>query len=255
MRMSLRSRFLNMLRDRVAGDDLPLSIVLWDGAVFDFVPAPSVVIRLRSRRLLRHFLTGNIARLGQAYVAGELEVEGRLQDVLLVGVTIADRLGKSAPVRLLARLPHRGRHSIAHDAAAVRYHYDVSNDFYRLWLDRNMIYSCAYFETGEEDLDTAQEHKLDHICRKLRLQPGERLLDIGCGWGGLLCWAAVHYGVDGMYMPAMALAFDRNWLSVCQVIAQKRVESGTSRRALTRGCQYLPETRIRLSKGLDWGDL
>jgi len=98
MRMSLRSRFLNMLRDRVAGDDLPLSIVLWDGAVFDFVPAPSVVIRLRSRRLLRHFLTGNIARLGQAYVAGELEVEGRLQDVLLVGVTIADRLGKTAPV-------------------------------------------------------------------------------------------------------------------------------------------------------------
>jgi cyclopropane-fatty-acyl-phospholipid synthase len=80
----------------------------------------------------------------------------------------------------------------------VRYHYDVSNDFYRLWLDRNMVYSCAYFETGEEDLDTAQEQKLEHICRKLRLRAGERLLDIGCGWGGLLCWAAQRYGIEGV---------------------------------------------------------
>jgi cyclopropane-fatty-acyl-phospholipid synthase len=92
----------------------------------------------------------------------------------------------------------RLRHSKARDAAAIRYHYDVSNAFYRLWLDRNMVYSCAYFETGDEDLDTAQEQKLDHLCRKLRLQPGDRLLDIGCGWGGLLCWAATRYGIVGV---------------------------------------------------------
>jgi cyclopropane-fatty-acyl-phospholipid synthase len=70
--------------------------------------------------------------------------------------------------------------------------------FLSLWLDRNMVYSCAYFETGEEDLDTAQEQKLDYICRKLRLRRGERLLDIGCGWGGLLCRAASRYGIEGV---------------------------------------------------------
>ena len=101
--------------------------------------------------------------------------------MLQIGIAIAERLGKSPRLRLLSQLAVRHRHTAAADAAAVRYHYDVSNDFYRLWLDRNMVYSCAYFETGEEDLYTAQEQKLDHLCRKLRLQPGEKLLDIGCG--------------------------------------------------------------------------
>jgi cyclopropane-fatty-acyl-phospholipid synthase len=87
---------------------------------------------------------------------------------------------------------------IAKREMAIRYHYDVSNAFYALWLDRHMVYSCAYFETGDEDLDTAQEQKFDHLCRKLRLRPGDRLLDIGCGWGGLLCWAAAHYGIEGV---------------------------------------------------------
>jgi cyclopropane-fatty-acyl-phospholipid synthase len=86
----------------------------------------------------------------------------------------------------------------AYDRAAIQYHYDVSNDFYRLWLDGRMVYSCAYFPTGAEDLDTAQERKLEHICRKLRLKPGETLLDIGCGWGGLVIYAAQHYGVKAL---------------------------------------------------------
>ncbi|HEX2924324.1 MAG TPA: cyclopropane-fatty-acyl-phospholipid synthase family protein, partial [Chloroflexota bacterium] len=81
---------------------------------------------------------------------------------------------------------------------AISYHYDVGNEFYSSWLDRRMIYSCAYFETGKEDLDAAQEAKLDLICRKLRLQPGERLLDIGCGWGGLIQFAAERYGVKAV---------------------------------------------------------
>jgi cyclopropane-fatty-acyl-phospholipid synthase len=196
--MTIRSRILAKLRDRVADDALALRIVFWDGEVFDFAAEPRVTITLRSRRLMRFLLTGDIARLGQAYVEGEIEVEGRLQDVLPIGIALADRLGKSSPLRLAARLVSRFRHSVGYDAAAVRYHYDVSNDFYRLWLDRNMVYSCAYFETGEEDLDTAQEQKLDYICRKLRLRPGERLLDIGCGWGGLLCRAASRYGIEGV---------------------------------------------------------
>jgi cyclopropane-fatty-acyl-phospholipid synthase len=196
--MSLRNRFLTRLRDRLTDHRLPLRICFWDGEIFDFSSAPSVTIILRSRRLLRWFLTGNIARLGSAYVKGEIGVEGRLQDVLEIGITIAERLGRSSPLHLFSRLVGRHRHTAAADAAAIRYHYDVSNDFYRLWLDRNMVYSCAYFETGEEDLDAAQEQKLDHICRKLRLRPGEKLLDIGCGWGGLLCWAGARYGIAGV---------------------------------------------------------
>src|SRR6185437_8805274 len=87
------------------------------------------------------------------------------------------------------------RHSSQRDRQAVRFHYNVGNPFYSLFLDSRMVYSCAYFETGHEDLDHAQESKLDHICRKLRLKPGERLLDIGCGWGGLIMHAARRYGV------------------------------------------------------------
>lgn len=79
---------------------------------------------------------------------------------------------------------------------AISFHYDVSNDFYALWLDEQMAYSCAYYEDAAQSLEQAQRNKLDHICRKLRLKPGERLLDIGCGWGALICWAAEHYGVN-----------------------------------------------------------
>jgi cyclopropane-fatty-acyl-phospholipid synthase len=82
-----------------------------------------------------------------------------------------------------------------HDAEAIAFHYDVSNDFYALFLDRRMVYTCAYYRRPDGDLDQAQEDKLDLVCRKLRLKAGERLLDIGCGWGSLVMWAAKHYGV------------------------------------------------------------
>jgi cyclopropane-fatty-acyl-phospholipid synthase len=160
-----------------------------------------VTLTLNSPRLVRHFMTGNIGRLAQAYVEGELAVEGRLQDILRVGIALAEAVGRVPLVRrtaALARHLPRRRHSRTRDARDVRYHYDVPSDFYRLWLDRHMVYSCAYFARGGEDLDTAQEQKLDHICRKLRLAPGERLLDIGCGWGGLVCWAAEHYGIEAV---------------------------------------------------------
>jgi cyclopropane-fatty-acyl-phospholipid synthase len=78
----------------------------------------------------------------------------------------------------------------------VSFHYDVSNDFYRLWLDSRMVYSCAYFTDPENDLETAQSAKLEHLCRKLRLRPGQQLLDIGCGWGALAIHAAQQHGVQ-----------------------------------------------------------
>ena len=207
----LRRRVLQHLRDRVAGAPLPLRIAFWDGETFDFAPLPTVTIALRSRRVMRAFLTGDMGRLGQAYVEGDLAVDGRLGDILNVGVTIAERIGRSPLVQRAAKLGpllrpiarpltrlRANAHSRASDATAIGYHYDVSNAFYALWLDPHMIYSCAYFRTGGEDIATAQEQKLDHICRKLRLSPGDKLLDIGCGWGGLLRWAARRYGVTGV---------------------------------------------------------
>ena len=198
--LAARRRVLAFMRRRLGAPAPALRLVFWDGVVFDFAPAPSVTITIHSPRILRSLLVGNIGKLGDAYVAGGLTVDGRLQDVLRVGISLAERIGQAPLARRIAPLlaRRRSRHSRSSDAADVSHHYDVSNAFYELWLGRHMIYSCAYYRTGSEDLDTAQEQKLDHICRKLRLRPGQHLLDIGCGWGGLLRWAACHHGVSGV---------------------------------------------------------
>jgi len=104
------------------------------------------------------------------------------------------------------------KHSKALHRKAIAFHYDVSNEFYRLWLDEQMVYSCAYFNDPGESLDQAQRNKLDLICRKLRLKAGERLLDIGCGWGALICRAARHYGVraHGITLSREQYEYTRN---------------------------------------------
>ncbi len=203
--MALQHRVFRFLARRLAGRDLPLRLVLPDGATCDFGAAPKVVLRFKSRRALARLCRGDVDRLAECYVEGDLAVEGAVHEVIAIGAALAEALAAAAPrlaalARFLAtwRGLLAGKHSRRRDAAAIRYHYDVSNEFYALWLDRNLVYSCAYFHDGTESIDTAQEQKLDHICRKLRLSQGERLLDIGCGWGGLLLWAAQHYGVTGV---------------------------------------------------------
>jgi cyclopropane-fatty-acyl-phospholipid synthase len=198
--MSIRDRLLDYLRKRLEGDPLPLRVVFPDGHHFDFAAAPAVTLVLHTTAPVHALLRGNFQRLGDAYVDGAISVDGKIEDILAVGISLAERFGRLGVVQRLAQLASHipRRRSPASDAANVRYHYDVGNDFYRLWLDQRMIYSCAYFKTGSEDIHTAQEQKLDHICRKLLLSPGEHLLDVGCGWGGLLLWAATHYGVSGV---------------------------------------------------------
>jgi len=172
---------------------LPLRIELWNGRSFDFSnEAPRVTIRLPSPSAARYLLQPSLANLGMAYVEGLIDVKGRADDM----IKVVNALARSTLTRSghLARIARHFRHNRTVDAEAIRYHYDVSNEFYQQFLDPDMVYSCAYFENGDEDLATAQLKKIDHILAKIQLQPGQSLLDIGCGWGALVIRAARQYG-------------------------------------------------------------
>src|SRR6267154_853493 len=142
------------------------------------------------RRSAAILLPLDLMKLGQAYVEGYLRVEGPILEVFRV----AEGLTRGAASSGRKGLRRFWRHNRKRDRDAIAYHYDVSNEFYSLWLDRNMVYSCAYFRSENDSLELAQEQKLDHILDKLLLQPGERFLDIGCGWGALVLRAAKKYG-------------------------------------------------------------
>lgn len=143
---------------------------------------------------------GQIGKLGEDIVEGRVQFQGRVRDLMAAGA----RLLPGSPVasdtnwwnEMLRRARSLALHSPQKDAEQIQFHYDVSDDFYALWLDPRRVYSCAYYRETGMSLAQAQEAKLDHICRKLMLRPGERFLDIGAGWGALLLWAAEHYGVD-----------------------------------------------------------
>lgn len=174
---------------------LPLRVVLPDGASVDFGDAPELTLTVRDASVLSQLSQPTLGGLAEAYVEGRIDLDGDVATAIQVASRLAESAGASVSQRpeLVA-----AEHQPQTDRADIRHHYDVGNGFYRLWLDERMVYSCAYFETGDEDIDTAQRAKLDHICRKLRLAPGERFLDIGCGWGGLVLHAAKHYGVSAV---------------------------------------------------------
>ena len=194
------------------------AIRYWDGIEESGPQNGSFTLILRHGGALRTMLLPpSEVALGKAFLWGDVDLEGNLEAAVAAGHAVADRLTSprrlARVVRLALRLPVAGRRSRTHecpastrgrrhsrerDAAAIRYHYDAGNEFYRLWLDREMVYSCGYFPQGIRDLDAAQAAKLDYICRKLRLREGERLLDVGCGWGALIRHAARCYGVEAV---------------------------------------------------------
>lgn len=174
---------------------LPLRLQLWNGQQFDLgSQAPEVTIRVPAPSALTYLLNPSLDNLGRAYVEGKLEVEGHLRAILEVAEQLAAR-GFVQGGRLGQLFTPRA-HTRRQDQKAIAYHYDVSNDFYRAFLDPAMVYSCAYFETGAEDLATAQQQKIDHILTKLDVRPGHTLLDIGCGWGALVLRAAQAFGAN-----------------------------------------------------------
>ncbi|PAA13124.1 C17 cyclopropane fatty acid synthase CfaB [Pseudomonas fragi] len=170
---------------------LPLRLRLWDGHEFNFGPTPSVTIVVKDPTLVSQFTHPSLDLLGSAFVEGRLELEGSISEA----IRVCDELSQALVDDDENTPPPRVYHDKATDAESISYHYDLSNDFYQLWLDHDMAYSCGYFETGEESLDEAQQAKFRLLCRKLRLKPGEYLLDVGCGWGGLARFAAREYGV------------------------------------------------------------
>jgi cyclopropane-fatty-acyl-phospholipid synthase len=172
---------------------LPLRLELWNGQQLDFgQQAPQVTVKVPHASALGYLLTPSLINLGKAYVEGKIEVEGRVNEIISVASALAKQTLK--PEGKFARVVRSFQHTRKKDEEAIRYHYDVSNDFYSTWLDDNMVYSCAYFENGDEDLATAQLKKIDHILTKIQVRPGHTLLDIGCGWGALVIRAAQKYG-------------------------------------------------------------
>ena len=181
---------------------LPGALALeWPGGKAGPVAA-AVKLKLRNRQMLARLARGQIGSVASAYVRGELEIEGSLADVMAVAAELAGdpvrRGQREARPRWMNAWRSRWLHRPGRDAQQVRFHYDVCDAFYALWLDARRVYSCAYYAQPQMTLEQAQEAKLDLICRKLQLQRGQRFLDIGAGWGGLLMWAAKHYGVNGV---------------------------------------------------------
>jgi len=186
---------------------LPLRLKLWNGHELDLGPAPSVTIVVKDPQLVSEFTRPSLDLLGSAFVEGRLDLEGSISEV----VRVCDELSQALVDEDDGNFPTRSLHDKATDAESISYHYDLSNEFYQLWLDKEMVYSCAYFKTGNETLEQAQLDKFHHLCRKLRLQPGEYLLDVGCGWSGLSRFAAREYGVKvfGITLSREQLALGR----------------------------------------------
>jgi cyclopropane-fatty-acyl-phospholipid synthase len=194
------------IANRYDGRNVPVTLVLPDGARVPLSKTPIVDIIARSWTGLRTLARPALGPLARAYVHGDLDFTGSARRILdvaesMVGTVSHRRERARARFKIWAHRHRSNRQNVAH-------HYDVSNAFYRMWLDERMVYSCAYFRDDGDTLDAAQLQKLDHICRKLRLTPGERFLDVGCGWGALLFHAAKEYGVEATGITLSQNQFD-----------------------------------------------
>lgn len=175
----------------------------WDGdrvCYGDLSRSAAVTLRFKSAETAKDVLTDGFPGFGEAYMAGDLEVAGDLQELLRLGLSIGfDQLPPSPWKRFLFWLHRTARRNTRHHACQnAAHHYDRGADFYSLYLDPTLTYSCAYFRNSDDSLEQAQHQKYEHIARKLLLKPGERLLDIGCGWGGMLIHAVRNYGVTAV---------------------------------------------------------
>ncbi len=188
--MFIEHRLEKLIKRITADFTIPLRVVLWNGHEFNLSSEPTVTVYVPTLSALRYFMPPDLNKLGVAFVEGRIRVEGSIHEIFRIAESLVSSVAANKP----ARFHLFGRHSHRRARKDIEYHYDVSNDFYSMFLDRNMVYSCAYYRHEDDPLETAQEQKLDHILNKLMLKPGERFLDIGCGWGALILRAAKKYG-------------------------------------------------------------
>ncbi|MCD0501811.1 class I SAM-dependent methyltransferase [Bordetella petrii] len=225
------SPLLSVVERKLQSLPVAVQLELPDGTVVG--PAdPQVRFVARDKAALAHLAEGAVGVLGQDYVEGRIDIQGNMRDVMRAAAALlpgspVDAARGGWLTDLVRKVISVWRHSVERDAKQIEFHYDLSDDFYALWLDPRRVYSCAYYRTPDMTLAQAQEAKLDHICRKLRLQPGERFLDVGAGWGGLLLWAAENYGVD-----ATGITLSRNQHAYVNKLIQEKGLSGRVRMEL-----------------------
>lgn len=244
---SLPSSIRNWLQETFSAIPLPLQVDFWGQDKLNTQMAsdrPPLTLQIHHPGVVRAmFLRQDPLVLADAYMNGFFDFAGGTEELILLvkrlsslGVKRSQAIAAWASALMLPRLPLALRsgvnrqgwftHTEQRDRQVIQYHYDVGNSFYRLWLDPEMVYSCAHFDHPDLSLEAAQTAKLDLICRKLRLAPGETLLDIGCGWGALLRWAATHYGVKGhgITLSQEQLDFNRQRLEAEGLNDQIQVE-------------------------------
>ncbi|MDH5620800.1 MAG: class I SAM-dependent methyltransferase, partial [Gammaproteobacteria bacterium] len=183
---------------RVAGNPC-ISVRLWNGDEFQVSDDdPVACMEIRDQGVVFELILSPSVAFGECYSQGRIEIEGDLRAFLVeVGRAGRRRRRRSYYGAKLRSLSHAARaNSRALSRHNVHHHYDLGNDFYKMWLDDRMVYTCAYFERPDMTLAQAQLAKLDHVCRKLQLQPGQTVVEAGCGWGALAMHMAEHYGVD-----------------------------------------------------------
>ena len=221
------------IAERLAQLPVPVALQLPSGERVGPRPA-AVALMFNDAASLGNLVAGHIGALGEAIVEGRVRFDGSMRDLMAAAAALLPGNPALSNTGWWTRTLHRAKSLAAHtperDARQIQFHYDVSDAFYALWLDPRRVYSCAYFRDSAMTLAQAQEAKLDHICRKLLLQPGERFLDIGAGWGGLLLWAAEHYGVD-----ATGITLSHNQHAHVQRMIEERGLQGRVRMEL---CDY-----------------
>jgi cyclopropane-fatty-acyl-phospholipid synthase len=176
--------------------DPPIDIVLWNRQTIPSRSGNAVArVLIRDRGALFKLVADPELNFGELYSAERIEVRGNLVDFLEAVYKVWPLPGHNRIDSLLAPINDARRNSLSGSRRNIHHHYDIGNDFYKLWLDERMLYTCAYFPTQDSSLEEAQLAKMDHVCRKMRLQPGEKVIEAGCGWGSLAMHMAKHYGV------------------------------------------------------------